>query len=280
MYTRDSQLLSNINLATKKHRMLSFRLWLGKKIYGSNISIVRISPTRMIKWGCEESELEAHRYIAANTTIPVPKLHRVHNLRGKLALEMEYIADGEILRAHWGDYTDQQKMALVDEVAGYINQLRDLEPPNAHRVSSTDGNACRQIRVGSVKRFGPFDDIPAFHNFIRGNMDFENTLQGFGEEVVQVHQRDDYAIRFTHGDLGVQNILVRKDATVAAIIDWECAGWYPEYWEYTMAHYNYVMFPEFYDLLRERAGTRCDVELKAERSLWRWFDQPLDEVHR
>ena len=41
--------------------MLSLRLWLGDKIYGSvGISCTRISPNRMVKY-TEESELEARR---------------------------------------------------------------------------------------------------------------------------------------------------------------------------------------------------------------------------
>lgn len=28
-----------------------------------------------------------------------------------------------------------------------------------------------------------------------------------------------------------------KNGRVAAIIDWEMAGWYPEYWEYAKAFY-------------------------------------------
>lgn len=39
---------------------------------------------------------------------------------------------------------------------------------------------------------------------------------------------------FTHGDLSSLNILVRSDEVVG-IIDWETAGWYPSYWEYTTA---------------------------------------------
>jgi hypothetical protein len=256
--------------------MLSLRLWLGGKIYGSaGISAKRISPNRMVKWNCEEPELEAQRYIAANTTIPIPRIQGVHKRKGKLALEMDFIPDCDILQACWHDFTDEQKQALVEEIGGYIKQLRDLEPPSAHRISSTDGNACRQIRVGSVKRFGPFDDASGLHTLIRGGWDLERSTTLFGEEVVRVHERD-YKIRFTHGDLGVQNILVRKDATVAAIIDWECAGWYPEYWEYTMAHYNAVLLPEFYDMLREKVD-RYDEELAAERILWQKLDQPLDE---
>lgn len=38
----------------------------------------------------------------------------------------------------------------------------------------------------------------------------------------------------THGDLSSLNILV-KDDQVVGIIDWETAGWFPAYWEYTTA---------------------------------------------
>ncbi|KAJ5569541.1 Phosphotransferase enzyme family protein [Penicillium hispanicum] len=46
---------------------------------------------------------------------------------------------------------------------------------------------------------------------------------------------------FTHGDLYRENVLVRKiinsvtteeEYEVAALVDWETAGWYPSHWEY------------------------------------------------
>ncbi|KAM0714212.1 hypothetical protein Q7P37_009999 [Cladosporium fusiforme] len=40
-----------------------------------------------------------------------------------------------------------------------------------------------------------------------------------------------FSIRFTHGDLSPRNIIV-KNGTIQALIDWEYAGWYPEYFEY------------------------------------------------
>ena len=47
--------------------------------------------------------------------------------------------------------------------------------------------------------------------------------------------KDDYRVTLTHGDFHPRNILVmgRPDGGigVSAIIDWEMAGWYPEYWE-------------------------------------------------
>ncbi|KAF2684951.1 hypothetical protein K458DRAFT_442677 [Lentithecium fluviatile CBS 122367] len=37
-------------------------------------------------------------------------------------------------------------------------------------------------------------------------------------------------ILFSHGDFAQHNILV-KDGAVTGLLDWEYAGWYPEYWE-------------------------------------------------
>lgn len=161
-------------------------------------------------------------------------------------------------------------------MADYVLQLRALEPPAEFRgqVAATDGGACRDVRVSSAKLFGPFDDVAAFHRCLRGGVEPDGTQEIFGEKVAGIHSRDHYSIRFTHGDLGVQNILIR-DGKIVAILDWECSGWYPEYWEYTKAHYNSVLLPEFYEMLRERIP-RYDQELAAERALWRSFDQPLD----
>lgn len=45
-------------------------------------------------------------------------------------------------------------------------------------------------------------------------------------------------IVFTHADLNLRNILVDGNGKISGIVDWECAGWYPEYWEYTKAHFS------------------------------------------
>lgn len=37
---------------------------------------------------------------------------------------------------------------------------------------------------------------------------------------------------FTHGDLAPRNIMVDAAGQITAILDWENAGWYPDYWEY------------------------------------------------
>jgi|TARA_R110002003_G_scaffold214_40_gene16330 hypothetical protein len=55
---------------------------------------------------------------------------------------------------------------------------------------------------------------------------------------------DDGPILLTHGDLRPANIIVtaKGPVKVVAIVDWEQAGWYPDYWEYCKA-----MFTASYD---------------------------------
>ena len=47
-------------------------------------------------------------------------------------------------------------------------------------------------------------------------------------------------IKMTHADLHRENIIISstKPSRVLAIVDWEQAGWYPDYWEYCKALYT------------------------------------------
>lgn len=44
----------------------------------------------------------------------------------------------------------------------------------------------------------------------------------------------DYPVVFTYADIAARNIMIRAGRFIA-ILDWELAGWYPEYWEYIFA---------------------------------------------
>ena len=43
-----------------------------------------------------------------------------------------------------------------------------------------------------------------------------------------------HRVVFTRGDLKLRNILV-KEGKITGFLDWESAGWYPEYWDFTTA---------------------------------------------
>lgn len=262
--------------------LFALRLWLGKHIYGviGNSKLAagyRISFKRVVKWPCEEPELDGRLFALANTHLPAPQIYSARTWWGHHAITMEYIAHYKTVEECWHTLSSDEEQKIVLQVSEYIQQLRSLSPPKElnGRVSATNGGPCRDIRISCSKLFGPFDEVASFHRCLRGGVESDGVHEIFGEKVANIHNRQ-YTVRFTLGDLGPQNTLVRG-SNVVAIIDWECSGWYPEYWEYTKAHYNSALLPEFYEMLR-RHIPQYDEELAAERTLWRNFDQPLDEA--
>jgi hypothetical protein len=184
---------------------------------------------------------------------------------------MEYF-EGETLQAAWAGHllSSAEKKAVVEELAGYIRQLRLLEPPQRGAVASAEFKQCVDYRIGYTP-IGSFLNHEEFHSFLRGYVPLESCTQVYGESVTLCHTRQ-YRTSFSHADLFPRNIIVR-DGKIVAIIDWQFAGWYPEYWEYTKAHFGLLDMPDWYTEF-QRAVTRYDDELAAERALWRQFDQP------
>jgi tRNA A-37 threonylcarbamoyl transferase component Bud32 len=262
----------NIDCYRATSYLLPLRLWIGKKLFGVvGPCGVRVSPNRMIKGPCATPELAALKYVAEHTSIPVPKVFNTHYHDGDLYIEMEIIR-GMNLEAAWyhSHLSQDQKKDIIAEVAGHISQLRKLEPPREGMVASASLGEAMDHRVGSCT-FGPFTSHKGFHSYLRANAPIEDCNEVFGPEVTECHSRH-YRSCFTHADIAPRNIMV-DDGKVSAIVDWQFGGWYPEYWEYTKAHYGQIDRPEWYDGL-EDAMERYDDELRAEQTLWRRLDEP------
>ncbi|RFU34397.1 hypothetical protein B7463_g1910, partial [Scytalidium lignicola] len=251
---------------------LQVRLWVGQKIFKAlGPTVFRISRGRVIKGPCQLAELEAMKYVSQNTSIPVPNVYSTYTYLGKLYIEMDYIK-GETLEEAWvgGHLSQDEKKSVVKELAGFIVQLRNLMPPKEELVASADLHRPLDYRVGTTP-FGPFDNHRDFHSFLRGHIALDNCTQVYGDQVTTCHSRQ-YRSVFSHSDLAQRNIIVRN-GKIAAIVDWAFAGWYPEYWEYTKAHYGLLNIPDWYSEFKDSV-TRYDDELTAERALWEQFDEP------
>jgi len=88
------------------------------------------------------------------------------------------------------------------------------------------------------RQVGPCQDEKGFNKYLLDPAwyDPERSLEQYNghlAQAVELHSKN-HNIVFTHGDLNPWNILVH-DGHVSAILDWETAGWYPEYWEFTTA---------------------------------------------
>jgi thiamine kinase-like enzyme len=89
-------------------------------------------------------------------------------------------------------------------------------------------------------------------------------------QLVEPVLQKQHCLCFMHLDLHSLNILV-CDGQLVAIVDWECAGWYLEYWEHTTICYKvHLHKPEsiFWDAVRAFSG-QYQEELMMEMALWK-----------
>lgn len=83
-------------------------------------------------------------------------------------------------------------------------------------------------RIKEGTPVGPFADEASF-----------SQLLGFPDDPA----RRGHKVVFTHAEMNPRNIMVDRsvrpdrtlDWSLSGIVDWESAGYYPEYWEYTKA---------------------------------------------
>ncbi|KAF4201755.1 hypothetical protein CNMCM8927_001084 [Aspergillus lentulus] len=191
--------------------------------------IVRIGNHLVIKSGnLRSQEAQTLRFIAANTTIPVPKVHDIHWQDGQIvSFVMDYMP-GQRLDEAWDTLDSTQKLSIADELHSYINQLRSLK---GEYIGAIDHGKAKIGQIDSLEG-GPFTSEEDFNEFILSD------IVPSAPELLRHYARfalmDGHSFVFTHGDLAPRDILV-DEGRVTALLDWEYAGWYPEYWEYVQA---------------------------------------------
>ena len=77
---------------------------------------------------------------------------------------------------------------------------------------------------------------------------------------------------FTHGDLLLHNIIV-EDGHISGIIDWECAGWMPEYWEFGVILRCLSPSTEWYQNITSLSTFKYKTEMAADHVLACTTDQ-------
>ncbi|KAI0351279.1 kinase-like protein [Trametes cingulata] len=195
------------------------------------------------------AEAEALTFVAAHTSIPVPRLRYYWEEDNDGYLIMEYV-EGEILQRVWRNLTDAQRLSVMRRLAGFVDELRSLSqpppPPEANLprsgwIGSPLGHALIDYcMTGGDDPLGPFANEREFYDWrLSQYRQFGEIDPPTGVRLAEMRQRmpDDHPIVFTHGDINGRNVLVRvhgdgpDDVEITALIDWEQAGWRPIYWE-------------------------------------------------
>lgn len=252
-------------------RGLRWRLHLGKtktEQQGGS-TVVRLGNNKVIKRGCATTEYEALRLVDRHTSIPIPKVLGVYHLREGVVVECESLP-GRPLDTVWRELSALQQPKVVNDLGRFMEQLRKIEPPKHVLIGSATMGAAFDRRFGKGD-IGPFYSFDRFHEYLRRG----HPVSDFKEkEVAECHERRmPYVIKFTHGHLCPRNIMIDEQGRITAIVGWESAGWYPEYWEYVQL--RHCTPDDMQDWLEAicRVIPRYDMEVACDAALRRRYSR-------
>ena len=133
--------------------------------------------------------------------------------------------------------TDRQVDVAAQNLKDYVAEMRHI-PNNIgsqFRICNPLGGRILDWRIGDSQRKElKFHDETEFNQFLTNDLPLnEDSWKQISKSHGVKHD-----IVFTHADLNLRNILVDEMGRISGIVDWECAGWYPEYWEYSKMHFT------------------------------------------
>ncbi|KAJ1648824.1 hypothetical protein IWQ61_009891 [Dispira simplex] len=154
-------------------------------------------------------------FVRYHTTVPVP---------GILAIGPDYFIMEEIQGTElvWDDTCDKAK--VLAQLRDYLAQIHSLK---ATEVGNHEG-LCRVYHYYNDEE--KCETIQDFHK--QCLLTASPGLPQPFKDHLEVSLGSSYDIIFSHGDLALHNVLVDTESNIVAIIDWEYAGFYPEYWDY------------------------------------------------
>jgi aminoglycoside phosphotransferase (APT) family kinase protein len=171
------------------------------------------------------------RFLHAHTNIPIPSIAKDWvDKDGRQFLMVDRV-EGEDLQAAWPKLSQDEKERIARQTADFLQQLRDLQSAKMASIGEAPLYAGWLFLQGAGTPHGPFASDDELWQSLVPKL-----------EKVPEKARDAFRKRlppcapytFTHGDLTTVNIMV-KDGNLAAIVDWERAGYFPVWWEYTAA---------------------------------------------
>lgn len=196
--------------------------------------VLLLTRNLIVKYGSSQlvAEARAISFVSKNTAIPVPEIvTSFFSSAGHYYILMKR-CPGVPLGTVFYTLSSTEKRNVLRQLRDYMNELRALKPPKPGWIGSTGYGPIEDGRVSSSP-CGPFKDVSEFHKAIRGGAE---GVTGHDEcdKLIAAQNSRKHHVTFTHGDLSFRHVFY-LDGRITGIIDWESAGWFPDYWEYTMA---------------------------------------------
>ncbi|KAJ5382567.1 hypothetical protein N7517_000478 [Penicillium concentricum] len=220
-------------------------LKLGSHLYPRYFTgLVHRLPFGLYAKGCTRTpnEGETLRLVEWYTSTPAPLW--VDDYQGIHRVLIMTAVSGQTLDVVFHRLSYSERKRLSKDLKSVLSQLRSIPNQTSYRFGDSHGGPLSDYRFPSGV-CGPFNQIYDFNSFLVHRYVLNETK----ENITAVHARP-YRSVFSHTDLHPRNIII-DHGRLSGIMDWECAGFYPEYWELTKLFYGAQPFPEIQSFIHD-----------------------------
>ncbi|KAF5877093.1 uncharacterized protein Bfra_001454 [Botrytis fragariae] len=165
-------------------------------------------------------------FLEENSTIPVAKNMKHWSDSTSNFFLMDRVP-GESLLKLGAQLVWEEVVVLADEVADCLVQLRKF---TSDKLEAPDGSLIRDTTFGPQRALHFWtSDVDEWWARVEPSIQDKSRKDRLMEQY-SLHIKPGGPFVLTHGDLNMQNIMV-KDKHLSGIIDWERGGYLPEWWE-------------------------------------------------
>jgi hypothetical protein len=209
-------------------------------------------------FGVRSAEAEAMRLVFKHTDVPVPEVlftdfspeerrtdrreffkPNFHPPQGLIGMT---IISGTLLEQKWDRLGDEAKESICLQLWDLISRLRNIARPSELEglyQCSADGSPSRDPMFEDLQEPArPLSSDSELRARIYERYIYHGGIR-FQKQLLNMLPRSERSV-FMHADISPRNIIVDEQNNVSGILDWEYAGWYPEYWKYAQ-----IMRPAF-----------------------------------
>ncbi|KAF8626002.1 hypothetical protein AX17_006725 [Amanita inopinata Kibby_2008] len=196
----------------------------------------RITSDLVLRTVPQQESYEAFimKYVAENTTIPIPRIHRILVDPDKTHIFMEYI-EGTDLASAWPKMNIWRKFRVAWTIRRYVKQLRGLKLPEPDVPGPFDDSG-RPLRCKghffTNDGAGPFASRRDMWAWFERKQRVATYFQARHDlKCSRASFVDSEPFVLVHGDISLRNIRIGTDGTVW-LLNWTSAGIYPKSFEY------------------------------------------------
>jgi aminoglycoside phosphotransferase (APT) family kinase protein len=198
------------------------------------------SPGTVRKYGDAfrlKREAEAMEFVSKHIQIPIPKILDTYfgsDTDGDYSWLLMTRIPGTQMGEVWPDMSEDARSNTIQDLTTIIDKLRNIPQNQSGWIGSCSRGPAYDHRLDNISTCGPFPSVSDFHDFLVA------PLQRCPKPELGAKYRryltDNRPVVFSHADLSWENVLLEpRSGQVTGILDWEMAGFWPDWWEYRKA---------------------------------------------